>query len=109
MRAEVVGCTSAKCLFALGAARHAAPVRELYCTRSESAREARGVGQRGNHALERREVWEHSVMRRGRRVWGVVGSFRGFLRGFLPKARSTSRALRGPREAKPVRGVLRAL
>ena len=35
-------------------------------------------------------------------MWGkVVGSFRGF----LPKARSTSRALRGPREAKPVRGV----
>ena len=30
---------------------------------------------------------------------------RWFLRGFLPKARSTSRALRGPREAKPVRGV----
>ena len=36
-------------------------------------------------------------------MWGkVVGSFRGF----LPQARrSTSRALRGPREAKPVRGV----
>ena len=33
--------------------------------------------------LERREVWEHSVVRRGRRLWdvGCVGSV-----GFLPEA-----------------------
>ena len=39
-------------------------------------------------------------------MWGkVVGSFRGFLPNNMKGRRSTSRALRGPREAKPVRGV----
>ena len=92
--------TSAKGLLALGGTTRGTV---SYCTRSESAREARGVGQRGNRGREADygdTAWDET----GRRVWGV-GESGGFLpRGFLLNL-STSRALRGPREAKPVRGV----
>ena len=71
--------TSAKGLLALGGTTRGTV---SYCTRSESAREARGVGQRGNRGREAR-TRGHSVMRRGRRVWGV-----GESGGFLPRVPS---------------------